>query len=68
MRLLCIGEALPRAEVAAFAAEVSAMLDIGLLEEVLPGHLASGLQFYPFRGLALLTDWSSVTLGPPGDE
>ncbi|CAE7331600.1 prmB, partial [Symbiodinium sp. KB8] len=68
VRLLCIGEALPRAEVAAFAAEVSAMLDIGLLEEVLPGHLASGLQLYPFRGLALLTDWSSVTLGPPGDE
>ncbi|CAE7680113.1 Dnah7 [Symbiodinium sp. CCMP2456] len=68
VRLLCIGEALPRAEVAAFAAEVNAMLDIGLLEEVLPGHLASGLQLYPFRGLALLTDWSSVTLGPPGDE
>ncbi|CAE7037052.1 DNAH7 [Symbiodinium sp. CCMP2592] len=68
VRLLCVGETLPRADVAAFVAEVNAMLDVGLLEEVLPRHLASGLQLYPFRGLALLTDWPSVTLGPPGDE
>eukprot|EP00439_Symbiodinium_sp_Y106_P068404 s1229_g11.t1 len=68
VRLLCVGETLPRADIAAFAAEVSTMLDVGLLEEVLPGHLASGLQLYPVRGLALLTDWPSVTLGPPGDE
>ena len=88
VRLLCVGETLPRADIAAFAAEVASsmseadptrnrrvrlqvsnMLDVGLLEdrvlhyavlcskaaaelleEVLPGHLASGLQLYPFRG------------------
>ncbi|CAE7353336.1 prmB [Symbiodinium natans] len=67
VRLLCVGEALPRAE-PTLGVEVDALIDVGLLEEVLPGHVVSGLQLYPFRGLAILTDWPSVTLGPPGNE
>ncbi|CAL1158740.1 unnamed protein product [Cladocopium goreaui] len=62
--LLCVGEAWPKAAVDALGNSVGALIEVGLLEEVLPGFLVANMQVYPFQGFLLLTDWPSVTVGP----
>ena len=68
VRLFCIGCGVRAGDVQAALPEAfDTLMACGLLAVVLDDLCIGAVQIFPFRGLLIMTDWPSQTLGPPED-